>query len=475
MEWLLTGFAQVKPWALAIIDVVIAIAVTMHVLLTKREVGAAIGWIGLGWLAPTIGGPLYFVLGINRVQRRATRIRVRRNYSASAARQPPGADRDDHLAPLESAVRRLTGRPALGGNTVALLQHGDAAYPRMLAAIQGAQQSIALSTYILRDDEAGGPFIDALIAAKQRGCQVRVLIDGIGSGWFLSRPCRRLHRGGVPVAQFMHSLWPWRMPFLNLRTHKKVLVVDGRHAFAGGMNIGRENMLALKPKHPVRDSHFAFEGPVTTQLMDAFARDWEFVTKESLDGPAWFPRLDEPGHGQARVITSGPDQDLEKIEFVMMQAIGSARHSVEVMTPYFLPDERLVTSLALAAMRGLRVDVVVPERSNHRLVDWATRANVGPLLKAGVRIWRNPPPFDHSKIMVVDGAWCLVGSANWDMRSLRLNFELNVEVYHAPLAEQLCGLITSNRGELLTLEELDRRRFPIRLLDAGFRLLLPYL
>jgi cardiolipin synthase A/B len=475
VEWLLQMLGQIRPAVLAAIDIVIALAVTIHVLLTKREVGAAIGWIGLGWLSPTIGGPLYFVFGINRVQRRATRIRVRRNYSASAARQPAGADRDDHLAPLESATRRLTGRPALGGNTVCLLQNGDDAYPRMLAAIRAAEHSIVLSTYILRDDEAGGPIIDALIEARGRGCEVRVLIDGIGSGWFHSRPFNRLRRGGVPVARFMHSMWPWRMPFLNLRTHKKVLVVDGRHAFAGGMNIGRENMLALAPPHPVRDSHFVFEGPVTTQLMDAFARDWEFVTGESLDGPAWFPRLGQPGHAAARVVTSGPDQDLEKIEFVMMQAISSARHSVEIMTPYFLPDERLVTSLALAAMRGLAVDVVVPERSNHRVVDWATRANIGPLLQAGVRIWRNPPPFDHSKIMVVDGAWCLIGSANWDMRSLRLNFELNVEVYHDDLAQQLCGLMKANRGERLTREELDRRSRPTKLLDAAFRLLLPYL
>jgi cardiolipin synthase A/B len=474
-EWLLTVLAQIKPAALAAIDLVIAIAVTLHVLLTKRDVGASMGWIGLGWLSPIIGGPLYFVLGINRVQRRASRIRERRNYSASAARQQPSADRDDHLAPLESAARRLTGRPTLGGNTVALLQDGDRAYPPMVEAINAARRSVALSTYILRDDKAGGKFIDALIAAKKRGCEVRVLIDGIGSGWFWSRPYNRLHKAGVPVARFMHSMWPWRMPFLNLRTHKKVLVVDGRRAFTGGMNLAGENVLALKPRHPVRDSHFDFEGPIATQLMDAFARDWEFVTQESLDGEVWFPRLGQPGTAQARVVTSGPDQDLEKIEFVIMQAVACARQSVQVMTPYFLPDERLVTSLALAAMRGITVDVVIPARSNHRLVDWATRANIGPLLQAGVRIWRNPPPFDHSKVMVVDGTWCLIGSANWDMRSLRLNFELNVEVYHSDLAQRLCALMNANRGSRVTQDELRRRRYPVRVLDAGVRLLLPYL
>ncbi len=467
--------ARVRPDVLAVVDVLIALAVTVHVLLTKRNVGAATGWIGLGWISPVIGGVLYFLLGINRVQRRAARIRDQRQYRPLADAHPPSRDRDDHLAPVELAARELTGRPSLDGNDFTLLQNGDEAYPRMVAAIAAAERSVALSTYILRDDEAGGPILDAMIAAQARGCTVRVLIDGVGGGWFTSAATRRLKRAGVEAARFMHSLWPWRMPFLNLRTHKKVLIVDGRHAFAGGMNIGRENMMALHPRHPVRDSHFAIEGPIVAQLAEAFAQDWEFVTGETLDGEAWFPPLARAGEAVARVVTSGPDQDLEKIEFLIMQALGAARSSVRVMTPYLLPDERLVTALALAAMRGVTVDLVLPERSNHRLVDWATRADIGPLLEAGARLWRNKPPFDHSKIMVVDDEWCFVGSANWDMRSLRLNFELNLEVYHTDLATRLTALVEQNRGRRETAGELARRSFPTRLLDAAVRLLLPYL
>lgn len=474
-EWLAALWGVVPAGVQIAIELAITLAVTWHVLLTKREVGAATGWIGLAWIAPIVGGPLYFVFGINRVARRGARIREQRNYTTLVDAEPPSVDRDDHLAPLEKAVRLLTDRPSLAGNRVELLQNGDAAYPRMLAAIAAAKRSVALSTYILRDDVAGGPIIDALIAAQARGCQVRVLIDGIGGGWFWSRAYRRLRRERVPVARFMHSLWPWRMPFLNLRTHKKVLVVDGARGFTGGMNIGAENLVASRPRHPVRDLHFAFEGPAVAQLVDAFACDWEFVVGEALEGDLWFPRLGEAGEAVARVVTSGPDQDLEKVEFVIMHAIACARHSVQVMTPYFLPDERLVTALSLAAQRGVAVDVLVPERSDHPVVDWAMRANIDPLLRAGVRIWRNPPPFDHSKVMVVDGAWCLIGSANWDVRSLRLNFELNVEVYHDDLAARLSALIACNRAHPLTTAELDRRILPTRLFDAGFRLLLPYL
>lgn len=473
-EWLLIVFGEVRPTPLDAVELLIAIMVTGHVLLTKREVGTAIGWIGLGWLAPIFGGPLYFVFGINRVHRRASRVRDHGGGITAGDALPPALERDNHLAPLEHAARLLTARPMLRGNGVTLLQNGDAAYPRMLAAIEAAQRSVALSTYILRNDEAGSRFIKALIAARARGCEVRVLIDGVGGGWFMSVAYRRLRSGGVSAARFMHSFWPWRMPFLNLRTHKKVLVVDGTRGFAGGMNIGRENMLRLKPRHPVRDSHFAFDGPIVSQLMDAFARDWEFTTGESLDGEVWFPPLSEGGEGLARVITSGPDEDNRKIETMMMQAVNCARDSVQVMTPYFLPDERLLTALALASMRGVSVNIIVPERSNHRFLDRAMRAHVGPLLRAGVSIWLSAPPFDHSKIMVVDRTWCLVGSANWDVRSLRLNFELNVEIFHNALAEQLTALARANAGRRLTLDELARRSLAVRLLDAGLRLSLPY-
>jgi cardiolipin synthase A/B len=270
-EWFASLHGIVPGSVRIAIELAIMLAVAWHVLLTKREVGAAIGWIGLAWISPIFGGPLYFVFGINRVMRRAVRIRERRRYTTLTGSKPPSVDRDGHLAPLETAVRRLTDRPTLPGNRVELMQNGDAAYPRMLAAIAAAKRSVALSTYILRNDAAGGPILEALIAAQARGCQVRVLIDGIGGGWFMSRAYGRLRRAQVPVARFMHSLWPWRMPFLNLRTHKKVLVVDGTIGFTGGMNIGAENLVATHPRHPVRDLHFLFQGPIVAQLVDAFA------------------------------------------------------------------------------------------------------------------------------------------------------------------------------------------------------------
>ena len=473
MNDLWTYLLRIRPEALFAVHIVLAALITVHALLRKRDVASATGWIGLAWLAPIVGTVFYLMFGINRVQRRARRLRP---AGGRRGGQPdrPEASSDGHLRPLERGIGRITGSQLLPG-VVQVYQDGDEAYPPMLAAIAAARHSVCLSSYIFRTDTWGSRFTDALAGAHQRGIAVRVLVDGIGGGWLLSRAYHRLRRQGVPAARFMHSLLPWRMPFINLRSHKKTLVVDGTVAFTGGMNIADENVMATHPRQPVRDTHFRIEGPVVAQVAEDFAQDWAFATEEELQGAAWFPDLPGEDGAPARVVESGPDKDMEKIEFAVLQAVACARDSIAVMTPYFLPDERLTTALAMASMRGVSVDVVIPKRSDHRFVDWATRANVGPLLDEGVRIWRCPPPFRHSKLLVVDGEWCLVGSCNWDIRSFRLNFELCLEVHDDGLAGQLTALMLASRGAALTQADLDRRPLPVRLRDHAVRLMLPYL
>ena len=456
------------------IGLLIAMAVSVHVLLRKREVASSVGWIGFAFFAPIMGVVSYFIFGINRVQRRARRLRPQDRKQTGRGAWPSPGD-DDHLDPLERGIGRITGRPTVAGNRIRVLHNGDEAYPPMLDAIATAQHSVGLSSYIFRSDEWGGRFIEALTAAHRRGVTVRVLIDGIGGGWVKSAAYHRLQHCGVPSARFLHSPLPWRMPFLNLRSHKKILVVDGRIGFTGGLNIADENVMATHPDQPVQDTHFRLEGPVVCQLVEAFVQDWSFATDEDLDGAIWFPDIPTGSAAPARVIDSGPDEDIEKIEFAILQAVACARERVSVMTPYFLPDERMMTALSLAAMRGVAVEVVEPEISDHRFVDWASRANIGPLIEDGVQIWRCPPPFRHSKIMVVDGEWCLFGSCNWDMRSFRLNFELCIEVYDRDLAAALLQLMEHSRGPALTQAELDGRPTPTRLRDAAVRLMLPYL
>ncbi len=456
------------------VGLVLAVCVTIHILLHKREVASAVGWIGLVWFAPILGAITYLIFGVNRVRRRARQLRPQDNRPGSPlARQSPEVGHE--LDPLAHGIGRITGRPLLAATVVQTYHNGDEAYPPMLAAITAATRSVGMSSYIFRDDIWGGRFIQALTDAQSRGVAVRVLIDGIGGGWLLSRTYYQLRRNGVTAARFMHSLLPWRMPFVNLRSHKKILVVDGSVGFTGGLNIADENVLATHPKQPVQDLHFRIEGPIVCQLAEAFVQDWAFATDEDLNGDAWLPNPTLGSGAPARVIDSGPDEDVEKVEFSVLQAVACARNSIAVMTPYFLPDERLITALSLAAMRGVAVDLLLPEKSNHTLVDWATRANIGPLLSDGVRIWRSPPPFHHSKLMVVDQEWCLIGSTNWDIRSFRLNFELCMEVYSHALAAELMALMQSSRGSALTEAELDSRPLLVRIRDASARLMLPYL
>ncbi len=462
------------PTALSVVHLLLAVAVTAHVLLYKRETNTSAAWIGLAWLAPFMGSVLYLLLGINRVRRRAISLRGR--HTPGLLDRGTRPERGDHLAHLERAGQRITNRRTERGNSVSILRNGDEAYPVMLAAIEESQHSVVLSSYIFRADSAGTPFIEALMRAAQRGVQVRALIDGIGGGYFVSQAYGKLRRARVPVARFMHSSLPWRMPFLNLRSHKKILGIDGRIGFAGGLNIGAENLVRHHPPHPVIDTHFRFEGPVVAQLIEVFADDWTFATGEQLAGERWFPPLEpvKGGRSVARVVTSGPDQDLEKIEFLILEAIACARTCVKIMTPYFLPDERIMTGLALAAYRGIDVDVILPEHSNHPTLDWGARAQIGPLLAAGCRVWTHPA-FDHSKLMTVDNTWCLVGSSNWDVRSFRLNFELDLEVYDPELAARINEVIGASQNSRILSDQLNRRTLPVRIRDGAARLMLPYL
>jgi cardiolipin synthase len=471
----LQSIDQMGVAALSLVHIPLAIGVTLHALFNKRDVAACVGWIGLAWLSPIFGSVLYLIFGINRVKRRADQLRDMHPFRPAAEQSSAEPSRDDHLAALDRAGYQITQRPIEDGNAVTVLHNGDEAYPQMLVAIDAAQHTAVLSTYLFRADVAGRAFIGALDRANRRGVQVRVLIDRIGSGYFLSQAYWHMRRRGIKVVRFMHSPLPWRMPFLNLRTHKKLLVIDGRVAFMGGLNIGDENVLLSKPRHPVRDTHFRLEGPIVGQLAEVFAEDWVFASGENLSGDAWASSPSVTGSALARAVVSGPDENIQKIEFLILEAVSCAQQTIKVMTPYFLPDDRLITALALASMRGVEVTLIVPARGNHPFVDSATRSQIGPLLGAGCQVWQNPPPFEHSKLMTVDGIWALIGSANWDMRSFRLNFELNMEIYDSNLVEQLNALMATKQRLPLTAAELDARSFPVRLFDNAARLMLPYL
>jgi cardiolipin synthase len=458
---------------------IVSLIASGHVVLHKRDVRSALGWIGLIWLAPFSGAVAYAVLGVNRIRRRARALRHPGPLAPGAEPPPapPLAPAAEHLWPLVRLADAVVRRPLVAGNAIELLPGGGCAYPAMLAAIEGARRSVTFATYIFDRGEVGDAFAGALERAHARGVQVRVLVDAIGVRYRWPPVHWRLRRAGVPTELFLPRLSPAWLPFVNLRNHRKILVVDGRVGFTGGMNVRDAFQPGPARPAPHMDLQVKIEGPAVAQLQAAFAEDWEFSRREVLEGSAYFPPIPAAGPVVARAVPDGPDEDFEAIRLLLLGALAAAHRRVRVVTPYFLPDSPLVTALNVTAMRGVQVDVVLPERSNLPLVHWAQMGQVWQVLERGCRVWLSPRPFDHTKAMTVDGAWSMVGSANWDPRSLRLNFELDVEAYDPELAARVDALIDARLrvARPLTQADLDRRPLPVKLRDGVARLLSPYL
>ena len=467
---------------------------SLHALLTKRDTRSTMAWVGLIWLSPGFGAAAYALFGVNRIRRKATRLRagLREVIHRVEAAMPSAERLKDAIGPTNAPLRSLatlvgevTKRPLLDGNTIEPLYGGDAAYPKMLEAIDSANRSVGLASYIFDNDPTGKLFIDALCRAVDRGVAVRVLIDGIGSRYSFPTSVGLLRQKGVPVSRFMPTTVPLYLPYANLRNHRKILVVDGERGFTGGLNIRNGCWLSKHPEHAVQDMHFSLTGPVVTQLLEVFIEDWAFASgellgslRDSVPDPAWKPRLDFSGTSLARGVRYGPDdKEIGRIKLILIAALSSARRSVKIMTPYFLPDDAICQALGVAALRGVTVDIVLPQQNNLAMVGWASDALLWQVLSRGCTIWMSPPPFDHTKLMVVDSSWCLFGSGNWDERSMRLNFEFNVESYDESLCQHMDKHVAQiiSKSTRRTLADVDGRSLPIRVRDGIARLFAPYL
>ncbi len=461
---------------LAPLVILFAVFTAGHAVLYKRDTRAVIAWVAIIIMVPLAGATLYWLLAVNRVSRKARRLRPQA-AGRRRDRPPAACEVSGELAPLARVGDVASPFKLTGGNTVAVLVNGEGTYPRMLAAIEGATSSIALATYIFDGDAIGIRFCEALLAAHERGVAVRVLVDAHGRRNRHGDMSQWLKQAGVPVARFMPSLLSPTFAAFNLRNHRKVMVVDGCEAYTGGMNISGDNLLDERPPHPVQDLHFRIQGEVVGQLMQVFADDWEYTTGERLDGNEWFPAHESAGQVYARALPDGPDEDFETLRLVLLAALAQARHRLAIMTPYFLPDASLIAALNTAALRGVEVHILIPAVPDHKVVRWASQAMYWQLLERGCRIYHSAPPFDHSKLMLVDESWVLIGSTNWDSRSLRLNFELNLECHHTGLAGELWALFAERRDSAaeVTQQEMDDRPFLVKLRDGASRLLTPYL
>lgn len=456
----------------------------MHAAMTKHDVRAAIGWVGVIMMSPLLGPLFYLVAGINRI--RHDQISEQRNkalhdYTAGTqlALTDVGELAGQQFRSLRVLGDRISRFPLRDGNHIHILRGGDEAYPAMIEAIDKAKDTVALQTYIFDDDAAGRRFVAALANAVHRGVQVRVLIDAVGSRY--SRPpiIRHLRRNGVPAALFMTNPLGLRMPYANLRSHRKIMVVDGHIGFTGGMNIREGFMSSVSGTDTTQDTHFRVIGPVATQLMSVFAQDWQFTTNEVLPFDPWCDETQqapEP-HIPARCIRSGPDRHMAATQNMLLGAFAIAQQHIRIQSPYFLPDQILMGAINTAARRGIQVDIVIPGRNNLRLVNYAMTSQLDQVIRAGCRVWRARGNFDHSKLITIDGAWSYIGSSNLDPRSLRLNFELDMEIYSRRVARDVEQLVDAeiSQAQPITLQSLAAIPFGKRLRNRIIWLASPYL
>ena len=472
-----------------IIDACIVAIGIPWVLLTKRDSTAAIAWSLAIFLLPLVGFFLFWVFGFNHINRRLGRKRAHRRAFREAqpprvpeaARGNPQESADETFAGLGQLAVKLGGFPVSGGNSVTLYADTKEAMKSLLDAIAGARHSIHLEFFIFRPDETGKHVIDLLARKAAEGVQVRLLRDAMG-GHDLGSIAHRavlepLLRAGGKANVFL-PLSPWRSRVqVNLRNHRKMVVVDGRVGFTGGMNIGDEYLGKGARFGYWRDEFVRLEGPAVAALQRTFAEDWDFACGESLDDPAYYPDAAQAGEDVVQVVESGPDQDVNTIRELYFAAILAARERLWIASPYFVPDAGLLDALRLACHRGVDVRLLSLLRPDHFFSFYAGRYYYTDFLAARAKVYQYRKGMMHAKSVMVDGRWAFVGSSNLDNRSLHLNFEAGVVLHSSERVAELEKQFQQDLrdSEMLELPAFMRRPFRARLTENTCRLLSPIL
>lgn len=471
------SWGQTLLWFIPPIHIIMAVLASSHALLNKADSRGAFGWIALCIILPLAGPILYLIFGINRVNSAARRHYVTKlsKDSTDTITEPEGTD----FRPLSMVGEMVVKKGLSSCDEVLMLENGEEIYPAMLDAIANAEHYVLLCTYIFDHDDTGQQFIEALVAAKDRGLEVKVIVDGMGEWMSLRRIGTLLRRHRIEFARFNPiTLIPPSLN-INLRSHRKMLIIDNRYAFTGGSNIGDRHLAGRSDNvHRVMDVHFRLQGRIVDELEWAFRRDWHYCrgTRElrpykhsnpnKKSAPVW-----------SRLVLDGPNKSLDRLNDLMLGVISAARKRVWIMTPYFLPTQDLIGAIIAARLRGVDVQILLPGMNNIKPAHWASRNILRLMLETELFIAYQPAPFIHSKILLIDDNYSLVGSANMDPRSLRLNYELGVELFSAKTNQQLREYFLERRANAtqVTREEIANRSLPVRLRDSLAWLFSPYL
>ncbi|MCK5835436.1 MAG: cardiolipin synthase [Lentisphaeria bacterium] len=436
--------------------------VSVHIITNKHDTPtSAIMWLAILYIFGWVGVSFYLIFGINRLNNNEIKIakfyqgvlihskQVHTVFSEFTRSCNPfySSGSKDLSIVLD---RLLPDLPALSGNAIKLYNDGDEAYPEMLASIQNAKHTIHLCYYIISADNIGQSLIMALNERAHAGVKVRVIYDQVGSGWNFSKIIKRLGKTKSPNLlirpfKFLNLLAPYR---LQLRNHRKLMVIDGHTVYSGGLNISSVNSSKYN-KLMVHDINCKIEGPSCGHFQLCFLIDWFYANKKiqlnDLVGPGYFHTAESKGDNVLRICQSGPGQNTGASASVFMAATQVARKKFWIMTPYFTPGPEFISSLILTAARGVDVRIILPCSSDHFIMNFAIKSYYTQLLEGGVKIYEKQGTFNHSKAMLVDDEWTLLGSSNCDNRSFNLNFELDfvcesgpfVDVIHRQFIDEL--------------------------------------
>jgi cardiolipin synthase A/B len=471
------SISAILPWVLPPLLLSMAVLAAGHALLNKRDPKSAFGWIAFCIILPLAGPVIYLIFGINRV-----RTRAQREYLTKVSRdslQTVPDPTDTSYRPLSTVGETLTRKGLSACTSLDILENGEQLYPAMLDAINGARHRVLLASYIFDNDTSGLQIADALQAAIARGVTVKVMIDGLGEFMSLPRVGRQLKRRGIEFVRFNPiKMFPPSLN-INMRNHRKLLIVDGLTAFTGGQNIGNRHLASRTDNpHRVLDIHFRLHGKIVDELEWAFWQDWYYCRGEKQIDSFRGSNVNNPdARTWGRIVLDGPNKDLDKLNHLLVGVISAAKQRVLIMTPYFLPPFDIIAALIAAHLRGVEVQILLPGKNNIAVAHWAMQNSLRQLLDAGLDIRYQPPPFIHSKLLMVDNTYTLIGSANIDPRSLRLNYELGVELFSADVNAELGQYFAERavRSERISAEQIRKRSLPVRLRDSFFWLFSPYL
>ena len=446
----------------------------------SRTSQGAIAWVISLNTFPYVSVPAYWVFGRSKfagyvsARRSSDEELVGRGRQAIARLQELGllAEPDRERAML---VERLAKLPATRGNDAELLIDGEATFRSILEGIDRAREYVLVQFYILRDDRIGRELKERLIARARQGVRVCVLYDEIGSGDLSGSYAKELRAAGAEILPFNTTQGPRNRFQLNFRNHRKVVVVDGATAWVGGHNVGDEYLGRDAKVGPWRDTHMKMEGPIVECVQLAFLEDWHWASGK-IPELRWEPKAATNGVSREMLcLPSGPDDPLETCTLFNLHAINSTRTRLWIASPYFVPDEQFISALQLAALRGVDVRVIVPDKSDNKLVELSGWSYVEQLNSVGIKFYRHQKGFMHQKVMLVDDNACTIGTANFDNRSFRLNFEITIAVRDTDFASQVHRMLEHDIADstLVTTDQVRGMSYWSRLASRISRLMAP--